>query len=263
MNRIKDVVEKIIENNPLYSLAMRSGFVNFTSLSKSIKPTVDSIIETERACEFMFSILIPRVLRPLMARNAVLGSMDVPRVLLNESIFSINTFDPEIDPLQLGADVVIHSLSKFMSGHNDLIGGSISVYLYSIDILDSLRIFDCLSQEPAYTSRLERILTRVLSLTSFSSMLSTVGLIDLDKLVKFTKPLLMAREYRGLFSMIFSTTLLSLLRPEKKLIIPYDLFGRTYNFAKDFLREWKVNTIISEIGTDQVISHIEEGAIVS
>ena len=59
-----------------------------------------------------------------------------------------------------------------------------------------------------------------------------------------------------------STTLLSLLRPEKKLIIPYDLFGRTYNFAKDFLREWKVNTIISEIGTDQVISHIEEGAIV-
>ena len=44
-----------------------------------------------------------------------------------------------INPLQLGADVVIHSLSKFMSGHNDLIGGSISGSKVLIDKIDSFR----------------------------------------------------------------------------------------------------------------------------
>ena len=43
------------------------------------------------------------------------------------------------EPLNHGADIVIHSLSKFMSGHNDLIGGSISGHRDIIDKIDATR----------------------------------------------------------------------------------------------------------------------------
>ncbi len=42
-------------------------------------------------------------------------------------------------PLKLGADIVIHSLSKFISGHNDIIGGSASGCTELISDIDNLR----------------------------------------------------------------------------------------------------------------------------
>jgi cystathionine gamma-synthase len=41
-----------------------------------------------------------------------------------------------INPLHMGADLVVHSLSKFMSGHNDIIGGSVSGNSLLIDQID-------------------------------------------------------------------------------------------------------------------------------
>lgn len=42
-------------------------------------------------------------------------------------------------PIEQGADIVIHSLSKFISGHNDIIGGSASGGSSLIGEIDSLR----------------------------------------------------------------------------------------------------------------------------
>ncbi len=89
MNRIKDVVEKIIENNPLYSLAMRSGFVNFTSLSKSIKPTVDSMLEKD--------VKLNTLVKILSSLDIYAGSWDRQSKILKESNISMEYRYTEIE----------------------------------------------------------------------------------------------------------------------------------------------------------------------
>ncbi|WP_394295370.1 aminotransferase class I/II-fold pyridoxal phosphate-dependent enzyme [Thermoplasma acidophilum] len=53
-----------------------------------------------------------------------------------------------------------------------------------------------------------------------------------------------------------STVFLSLLKPGDGLVLPMDVFGRTYLFAKDFLSRFGINVSITDPGTDKVIEAI-------
>ena len=59
-----------------------------------------------------------------------------------------------------------------------------------------------------------------------------------------------------------STTLLSLVEPGTRLVIPLDLFARTRGFIINFLKRWKVDVKVTGIGTDSVIDEISEGGVV-
>ncbi len=89
MNKIKDVVEKVIENNPLYSIAMRSGFVNFTSLAKAIKPTVDD------AC--VRDVKINTLVKILSEMKIYAGSWERQSKILKESNISLEYRYTEIE----------------------------------------------------------------------------------------------------------------------------------------------------------------------
>lgn len=59
-----------------------------------------------------------------------------------------------------------------------------------------------------------------------------------------------------------STTLFTLLDNEKKLLIPADLFGRTYNFITKFLSGWGIRVKVTDPGNSNIINNIEENQIV-
>ncbi|MEM0155445.1 MAG: PLP-dependent transferase [Thermoplasmataceae archaeon] len=57
-----------------------------------------------------------------------------------------------------------------------------------------------------------------------------------------------------------TTTLLAHLKPGSRIIVPRDLFARTYKFATSFLSRWNVSVRIVDPGSDNMISEIEKGA---
>lgn len=75
--------------------------------------------------------------------NPLLRCVDVPRASAlcraRGTLFCVDsTFATPINqqPLQLGADIVVHSLTKYLGGHNDVMGGSLSA---SAEIVDKVR----------------------------------------------------------------------------------------------------------------------------
>lgn len=59
-----------------------------------------------------------------------------------------------------------------------------------------------------------------------------------------------------------STSLLSLLKPGSRLLLPLDLFARTRNLATGFLREWGVEVTTSGTGTENILKSLKEGTVV-
>ena len=57
-----------------------------------------------------------------------------------------------------------------------------------------------------------------------------------------------------------TTTLLANLKPGSRIIVPRDLFARTYKFATSFLSGWKVSVRVVDPGSDNMIAEIEKGA---
>lgn len=55
-----------------------------------------------------------------------------------------------------------------------------------------------------------------------------------------------------------TTTLMTFLRPGKKIIIQRELFARSFRFINDFLRQWGVNVEVSSPGTENVLKKIDE-----
>lgn len=59
-----------------------------------------------------------------------------------------------------------------------------------------------------------------------------------------------------------TTTLLSLLRPGKRLVLTRDCFARTFRFATEFLRNFGVEVIVSDPGTDSLIESSKNADII-
>lgn len=57
-----------------------------------------------------------------------------------------------------------------------------------------------------------------------------------------------------------TTSLLAHLKPGSRLIVPRDLFARTFKFATSFLSAWKVAVRVVDPGSENLISEIENGA---
>ncbi|BAB60178.1 cystathionine beta lyase / O-succinylhomoserine lyase [Thermoplasma volcanium GSS1] len=55
-------------------------------------------------------------------------------------------------------------------------------------------------------------------------------------------------------------TILALAKPGDKLVMPTDVFGRTYLFAKNFLTKFGINVKFVEPGTDSLLGAVEEHA---
>ncbi len=59
-----------------------------------------------------------------------------------------------------------------------------------------------------------------------------------------------------------STSLLTLLKPGSKLVMPLDLFARSRSIATGFLREWGVKVKTCGTGTENVLKSLEDGSFV-
>ncbi|MEM0173099.1 MAG: aminotransferase class I/II-fold pyridoxal phosphate-dependent enzyme [Sulfolobaceae archaeon] len=55
-----------------------------------------------------------------------------------------------------------------------------------------------------------------------------------------------------------TTSILSMLRPGGKVLIHLDIFGRTYKFFTEFLRQWNVNVDIADPGTENYLKKLSE-----
>jgi len=69
------------------------------------------------------SVSNPRLLVPDL-RNLVVIAQEADTLLLVDNTFLTPYW---LRPLELGADIVLHSASKFLAGHNDTIGGIVTV----------------------------------------------------------------------------------------------------------------------------------------
>ncbi|WP_297214790.1 aminotransferase class I/II-fold pyridoxal phosphate-dependent enzyme [Thermoplasma sp.] len=54
-----------------------------------------------------------------------------------------------------------------------------------------------------------------------------------------------------------STVFLSLIRPGDRLVLPIDVFGRTYSFARDFMSRYGIDVKTTDPGTEKVIDAID------
>lgn len=99
--------------NFLPKLNIETSFVNITKLEEveaSITPQTKMIY-----CESVSNPLLE--IADIKALAALAKKYHIPLVV-------DNTFSPlNIAPVQLGADVVIHSLTKFINGSSDCVGG--------------------------------------------------------------------------------------------------------------------------------------------
>ena len=64
----------------------------------------------------------PRLFVPDIARTAEVVHRNSSALLLVDSTFATPI---NLRPLELGADLVVHSLTKYLGGHNDLLGGAV------------------------------------------------------------------------------------------------------------------------------------------
>ena len=65
----------------------------------------------------------PRLFVPDIARAARLAHEHTSALLLVDSTFATPV---NLRPLELGADLVLHSVTKYLSGHNDILGGAVT-----------------------------------------------------------------------------------------------------------------------------------------
>lgn len=65
----------------------------------------------------------PRLFVPDLARAARVVHENSSAVLVVDSTFATPV---NLRPLELGADLVVHSLTKYLAGHNDLLGGAVA-----------------------------------------------------------------------------------------------------------------------------------------
>jgi len=85
------------------------------ALKKAIRPNT--------AVVFLECPTNPRLFVPDIARAAGLVHEAAPALLMVDSTFATPI---NLRPLELGADLVIHSITKYLSGHNDILGGSVA-----------------------------------------------------------------------------------------------------------------------------------------
>ena len=63
-----------------------------------------------------------------------------------------NTFSPlSISPMQLGADIVVHSLTKFINGSSDSVGGVVCASQEFVDALRNVNDGASMLLEPPWT----------------------------------------------------------------------------------------------------------------
>lgn len=56
-----------------------------------------------------------------------------------------------------------------------------------------------------------------------------------------------------------STSILSVVKPGAKVLIHLDLFGRSYKFFTEFLRQWNVNVDVADPGTENYVEKLSSG----
>ncbi|MHB1440608.1 MAG: aminotransferase class I/II-fold pyridoxal phosphate-dependent enzyme [Cuniculiplasma sp.] len=126
----------------LDTFARSSRFIkDFLSIwgvnSKISTPGTDALLENidRKYLVFIETISNPS-LRVYDIRRIAEKVHSYDGILICDSTFAT----PEnMNPSDLGADIVIHSLSKFISGHNDIIAGSASGHLESMERIDLTR----------------------------------------------------------------------------------------------------------------------------
>lgn len=113
-------------------LGARSVFMSFTNLNR-----LEEVIERER----------PRVVYFEVVTNPMTKVIDAPAVIeiahrYGAAVIVDNTFTTPylIKPFEIGADFVCHSVTKFLSGHGDVLAGSVSCYGKDFDKLHDMMI---------------------------------------------------------------------------------------------------------------------------
>lgn len=92
------------------------NLADFDALKKAIQPGKTKLIWVETPSNPMLSIFDIRAISDLAKQQGILTVVD-------------NTFaTPYLQrPLELGADIVTHSTTKFLGGHSDILGGAVVV----------------------------------------------------------------------------------------------------------------------------------------
>jgi cystathionine gamma-synthase/methionine-gamma-lyase len=113
-------------------LGGRSILMDFTDLDR-----VEEVIKRER----------PRVVYFEIMTNPMTKVIDAPAVVElahrhGAAVIVDNTFTTPylVKPFEMGADLVTHSVSKFLSGHGDVLAGSVSCYRKDFDKLHDMLI---------------------------------------------------------------------------------------------------------------------------
>lgn len=117
-----------IMKNYLPKLNIQTSFVDVTSLEKmeaAIQPNTKMIYVEVMSNPLLEIANIPELAK-IAKRNNVLLVVD-------------NTFTPlQMSPYKMGADVVVHSLTKFINGMNDAVGGVVCASQEFIDATKSV-----------------------------------------------------------------------------------------------------------------------------
>ncbi len=113
-------------------LGGRSILMDFTDLDK-----LEHVIKRER----------PKVVYFEVVTNPMTKVIDAPAVIdmahrYGATVIVDNTFTTPylLKPIQIGADFVSHSVSKFLAGHGDVLAGSVSCYRKDFDRLHDILI---------------------------------------------------------------------------------------------------------------------------
>jgi len=113
-------------------LGARSVFMDFTDLNQ-----LEEVVKRER----------PRIVYFEVVTNPMTKVVDAPAVIeiahrYGATVIVDNTFTTPylIKPFKIGADYVGHSVSKFLSGHGDVLAGSVSCHLQDFEKLHEMMI---------------------------------------------------------------------------------------------------------------------------
>jgi len=97
-------------------------------------PATDAVVETVKSAR-------PKVVFVETMTNPTLKVLDLPEVVktakdLGAEVVVDNTFATPvlINPLTLGADYVVHSATKYIAGHNDVVGGVVATRAVDRDL---------------------------------------------------------------------------------------------------------------------------------
>ncbi|WP_338603615.1 aminotransferase class I/II-fold pyridoxal phosphate-dependent enzyme [Sulfolobus tengchongensis] len=102
-------------------------------------PGSNNIIEMAKSKKYDF-VFVESITNPLLR---VIDIFELSKVVKEQGgILAVDsTFSTPINqkPLELGADIVIHSASKFLAGHNDVIAGLAAGYSKHLNVVDQMR----------------------------------------------------------------------------------------------------------------------------